>query len=115
MFFQQTSAAVKASYEVSLMIAQKKKAQITWKNFVLSAAVVIIHFILKDKSVKKLNSTFLSNNTGQQQIKEKSAEILQQVISEICRSKSAKSNETSINQLQKEKGDTFTTYFEIYT
>ena len=45
----------------------------------------MIHCVFGDESVKKINSISLSNNTVQQRIDEVSVDILQQVISDICR------------------------------
>lgn len=86
-FFQQTSAAVKASYEVSLMIAKQKKAHTIGEDLVLPAAKEMVRCVLGDESVKKLNSISLSNNTVQRRIEEMSLDIFQQVISEISMSK----------------------------
>ena len=55
---------------------------------VLPAVKVMVCCVFGDKSVKKLNSISLSNNTVQRRIEEMSVDILQQVISDICRSKS---------------------------
>ena len=44
--------------------------------------------VFGDESVKKLNSSSLSNNTVQRRIEEMSVDILQQMISDICRSES---------------------------
>ena len=85
MFFQQTNASLKASYEVSLIIAKQKKAHTVGENLVPPAAKVMVHCIFGDESVKKLNSISLSNNTVQRRIKEMLVDILQQVISDICR------------------------------
>ena len=41
-FFQQTNALLKASYEVSLMIAKQKKAHTIGENLVLPAAKVMV-------------------------------------------------------------------------
>ena len=88
MFFQQTNASLKASYKVSLMIAKQKKAHIIGENLVLPAAKVMVRCVFGDESVKKLNSISLSNNTVQRRIEEMSVDILQQVISDTCRSES---------------------------
>ena len=49
----------------------------------------MVRCVFGDESVKKLNSISLSNNnTVQQRIEEMSVDILQQVISDICRSES---------------------------
>ena len=88
MFFQQTNASLKASYEVSFMIAKQKRAHTIGENLVLPAAKVIVRCVFGDKSVKKLNSILLSNSTVQRRIEEMSVDILQQVISDICRSES---------------------------
>ena len=84
MFFQQTNASLKPSYEVSLMIAKQKKTHPVGENLVLPAAKVMVRCVFGDESVKKLNSIFLSNNTVQRRIEEMSVDILQQVISDIC-------------------------------
>ena len=88
MFFQQANALLKAFYEVSLMIAKQKKSHTIGENLVLPAAKVMVRCVFEDESVKKLNSISLSNNTVQRRIKEISVNILQQVISDICRSES---------------------------
>ena len=88
MFFQQTNASLKASYEVSLMIAKQKKAHTIGENLVLPAAKVMVRCVFGDESVKKVNSISLSSNTVQRRIEERSVDILQQVISDICRSES---------------------------
>ena len=85
MFFQQANASLKASYKVCLMITKQKKAHTIGENLVLPAAKVMIHCVFGDESVKKINSISLSNNTVQQRIDEMSVDILQQVISDICR------------------------------
>ena len=88
MFSQQTNASLKASYEVSLMITKQKKAHNIGENLFLPAAKVMVRCAFGDESVKKLNSISLSNNTVQRRIEEMSVDILQQVISDICRSES---------------------------
>ena len=88
MFFQQTNASLKASYEVFLMIAKQKKAHTIGENLVLPAAKVMVRCVFGDESEKKLNSISLSNNTVQRRIEEMSVDILQQVICKICRSES---------------------------
>ena len=88
MIFQQTNASLKGSYEVSLIIAKQKIAHTIGENLVLSAAKVMVRCVFEDESVKKLNSISLSNNTVQRRIEEMLVDILQQVISDICRSES---------------------------
>ena len=63
MFFQQTNASLKASYEVSLMIAKQKKAHTIGENLFLPAAKVMLRCVFGNESVKKLNSIALSNDT----------------------------------------------------
>ena len=77
----------KASYEVFLMIAKQKKAHTIGENLVLLTAKVMVR-VFRDESVKKLNSTSLSNNTVQRRIEKMLVDILQQMISDICRSES---------------------------
>ena len=91
--FQQTSATVKTSYEVSLMIAQQKQAHVIGENLVLLAAQVMMHSIFGNESIKKTDSISLSNNAVQLQrmsfqLQEMSLNIFQPVISEISRSES---------------------------
>ena len=88
MFFQQINASLKTCYEVSRMIAKQKKAHTIGENLVLPAAKVMVRCVFGDESVKKLNSISLSNNTVQRRIEEMSVDILQQVISDICKSES---------------------------
>ena len=76
LLFQQTNAPLKASYEVSLMIAKQKKAHTIGENLVLPAAKIIVYCVFGDESVKKLNSISLSNNTVQRRIEEMSVDIL---------------------------------------
>lgn len=85
--FQQTNAVVKASYEVSLMIAKQKKAHTIGENLILLAAKEMVRCIIGDEVAKKLNSISLSNNTVKRRIEDMSEDILQQVISDIKNSK----------------------------
>ena len=55
-FFLQTNALLKASYEVSLMIAKEKNVHTSGENLVLPAAKVMVCCVFGDESVKKLNS-----------------------------------------------------------
>ena len=70
------------------MIAKQKKAHTIGENLVLPAAKVMVRCVFGDESVKKLNFISLSNNTVQRRIEEMSVDILQLVISDICRSES---------------------------
>ena len=45
----------------------------------------MVRCVFGDESVKKLNSISLPNNTVERRIEEMSVDILQQVISDICR------------------------------
>lgn len=51
-FFQETSAAVKVSYKVSLIIAKQKKAHTTEEDLVLPAAKEMVGCALGDESAK---------------------------------------------------------------
>ena len=88
MLFQQNNASLKASHEVSLMIAKQKKAHTIGENLILPAAKVMVSCVFGDESVKKLNSISLFNNTVQRKIEKMSVDILQQVINDICASES---------------------------
>ena len=69
MFFQQTNASLKASYEVSLMIDKQKEAHILGENLVLPAAKVMVRCVFGDESVKKVNSISLSNRRRRRRLK----------------------------------------------
>ena len=69
MFVQHTNASLKVSCEVSFVIAKQKKVHIIGEDLVLPAAKVTARNVFGNKSVKKLNSISVSNNTVQQRIK----------------------------------------------
>ena len=85
---QQTNTSLKACYEVSPVIAKQKKAHTIGENLVLPAAKVMVRYVFGNELEKKLRLISLSNNTVQRRIEEMSVDILQQVISDICRSES---------------------------
>ena len=53
MFFQQTNASLKASYEVSPMIAKQKKAHTIGENLFIPAVKVMVRCVFGDESVEK--------------------------------------------------------------
>ena len=86
--YQQTNSIVKASYEVSLMIAKQKKAHTIGENLILPAAKEMVRHIIGEEAAKKLNSVSLSNDTVKRRIVDMSEDILRQIISGIKSSKS---------------------------
>jgi len=85
-FHQQSNAAVKASYEVALMIAKQKKPYTIREDIILPAAKEMVCSVIGNDAAKKLNQISLSNNTVQHQIEEMSLDILEQVVIEIHKS-----------------------------
>ena len=63
---------------------------------VLPAAKAMIRCVFGDESVKKLNFLSMSSNTVQRRIKKMSVDILQQVISNICRLESGLERPTEV-------------------
>ena len=60
MFFQQTNALLKTSYEVSLMIAKQKKAHTIGENLVLPATPSPFLIIQSNKELRKCQWIFCS-------------------------------------------------------
>jgi len=89
MFLQHRNASLRVSYAVSLMTAKQKKAHTIVEDLAFPVAKVMVRYFW-DELVKNLNSIFF--NTVQRKIEELSVDILQQVISEICRSENGFAN-----------------------
>lgn len=82
-FTQQRQGALMASYKVALRIAQQKKPHTIAENLLLPSAKDMVECIIGTDAAKKLSQIPLSNNSVQRRILEMSADIEQQVVSEI--------------------------------
>ena len=58
-----TAGIVKASYEVSLLVAQNMKAHTIAESLVLPAAKIFVPNLIREKDAAKLDSVCLSNDT----------------------------------------------------
>ena len=79
--YRQNKFAVHASYLVSYQVAKAKKPHTIAEDLILPSCKDIVHTMLGEESVKKLNPISLSYNTVQRRISEIS--IKEQVILEI--------------------------------
>ena len=62
-YHQKKVGIVKASYEVSLLVAQSMKAHTIAETLVLPAAKMLVKNLIGDKAAAKLDSVSLSNDT----------------------------------------------------
>jgi len=85
--YRKMAGIVKASYEVSLLVAQNMKAHIIAELLVLPAAKILVRNLIGEKDVAKLDSVSLSNNTVKRRIREMSVDIADQVTEGIKASK----------------------------
>ena len=81
--YLKTAGIVKASYEVSLLAAQNKKAHTMAESHVLPAAKMLVRNLSGEKDAAKLDSVSLSNDTVRRRIKEMSDDISNQVTAGI--------------------------------
>ena len=79
-FHQKKVGVIKASYEVSLLVAQNMKAHTIAESLVLPAAKTLVRNLIGDEAVAKLDSVSLSNDTVKRRIQEMSCDIAEQVI-----------------------------------
>ena len=79
-FHQKKVGVAKASYEVSLLVAQNMKAHTIAESLVLPAAKTLIRNLIGDETVAKVDSASLSNDTVKRHIQEMSGHIAEQVI-----------------------------------
>jgi len=77
----------KASYKVTLLVAQNMKAHTTPELRVLPAAKILVQNLIGEKDVAKLDSVSLSNDTAKRQSREISVDIADQVTEWIKASK----------------------------
>ena len=82
-FRQQKVATVQASYEVSLEIAKKQKSHRIGETLIKPCTLLIVERMLGKVEARKVEQVSLSNNTVKRSSHDMSADIKQQVISEI--------------------------------
>ena len=87
-FHQKKVGVVKASYEVSLLVAQNMKVHTIAESLVLPAAKTLVRNLIGDEAVAKLESVSLSNDTVKRRIQEMSGDIAEQVVAGVKNSKS---------------------------
>ncbi|XP_078487698.1 zinc finger BED domain-containing protein 5-like [Ciona intestinalis] len=85
--YQKMTGIVKASYEVSLLVAQNVKAHTIAETLILPAAKVLVRHLIGEKDVAKLESVSLSNDTVKRRINEMATDIADQVTAGIRASK----------------------------
>ena len=86
-FYQNNAGIVKASYELSLLLAQNKQAHVIAKSLILPAAKILVRNLIGEESLAKLDNVSLFNNTAKQRIEEMSVVIADQVIAGVRDSK----------------------------
>ena len=86
-FHQKKIGVVKASYEVSLLVAQNMKAHTIAESLVLSAAKTLVRNLIGDEAAAKLDNVSLSNDTVKRRIQEMSGDIADQVMAGVKDSK----------------------------
>ena len=82
-FRQKKVGVVKASYDVSLPVAQNMKAHTIAESLVLPAAKALVRNLIGDEEAVKLESVSLSNDTVKRRIKEISGDVAEQVIAGV--------------------------------
>ena len=86
-FYRNNNGIIKASYKVSLLVAQNKKAHVITESLILPTAKILIRNLIGEESVAKLDSVSLSNNSVKRRIEEMSVDITGQVIAGVRDSK----------------------------
>ena len=86
-YHQKKVSTVKASYEVSLLVAQNMKAHTIAETLVLPAAKTLVKNLIGDEAVAKLDSVYLFNDTVKRRIQEMSGDIAEQIIAGVKDSK----------------------------
>ena len=79
-FYQNNAGIVKVFYEVSLLVAQNKKAHVIAELLILPAAKILVKNLIGEEPLTKLDNASLSNNTVKRRIKEMLVDIADQVI-----------------------------------
>jgi phenylalanyl-tRNA synthetase alpha subunit len=78
--------AVKASYEVSMLIAKAEKPHTIAEELILPAAKGMVSAVVEEKAAKDLNLVALSNDTVKKRIDKISDNVKKQFIERICKS-----------------------------
>ena len=86
-FHQKKIGVVKASYEVSLLVAQNMKAHTIAESLVLPAAKTLVRNLIGDEAAAKLDNVSLSNDTVKRRTQEMSGDIADQVMAGVKDSK----------------------------
>ena len=77
---KKNASVVKASYEISLLVAKNKKAHSIAENLILPAARILVNSLIGKEEAAKLDNVSLSNNTVKRRIEEMSADIEDQIV-----------------------------------
>nr|CAB3267853.1 zinc finger BED domain-containing protein 5-like [Phallusia mammillata] len=85
--YQSSSGNVKASFEVSLLVAQNMNAHTIAESLIMPAAKILIRNVIGVEAEAKLSSVSLSNNTVKRRIEEMSIDIADQVVAAVRSSK----------------------------
>ena len=86
-FHQKKIGVVKASYKVSLLVAQNMKVHTIAESLVSPAAKTLVRNLIGDEAAAKLNNVSLSNDTVKPRIQEMSGDIADQVMAGVKDSK----------------------------
>lgn len=78
-----TSEIVTASYEIALLVAQRKKSYTIAEDVIMPAAKILFKRVIGEESLSKLQNVSLSNDTIRRRIVEMSNDIAIQVYTEI--------------------------------
>ena len=80
---QKSADVVAASFEIALLVAEKKQPHTIAEYLILPGAKILVKRVFGEQAVAKLNAVFLSNNTVKRQIEEMSDDIADQILAEI--------------------------------
>ncbi|XP_068235581.1 zinc finger BED domain-containing protein 5-like [Palaemon carinicauda] len=78
--YQKGAGIVKASYEVTLLVAKNMKAHTIAESLIMPAAKILVSYVIGEEAVAKLENVSVSNNTVQRRIEEMSVDIANQVV-----------------------------------
>ncbi|KRX35193.1 Protein ZBED8 [Trichinella murrelli] len=80
---QETAKAVKASYEIAMLIAKNKKPHTIGENLVKPCIVNAVKILLGDDMAKQFKNISLSDSTVKRRIDELADDIQQQVLEKV--------------------------------
>ena len=86
-FHQKKIGVVKASYKVSLLVAQNMKAHTIAESLILPAAKTLVRNLIGGEAAAKLDNVSLSNDTVKHRIQEMLGDIADQVMAGVKDSK----------------------------